>query len=74
MSKSKKCNYDGSSLNFDFSNIIKQGFQLTQCFLCIKTFENSFIKPHQLKQLLPSQPQGYAKIERAFFEPKEKTT
>ena len=72
MSKSKKRNYDESYLDFGFSYINKQGVQLPQCVLCMKTLGNGSMKPNQLKQHLTSQHPEYAEKERAFFEAKER--
>ena len=48
----KKRKYQDYYLSFGFTYVIKDGFQIPQCVLCMKTFSNSTMKLTPLKQHL----------------------
>ena len=48
----KKRKYEESCIQYGFTSLAKDGIDLPQCVLCLKSFDNGSMKPFQLKQHL----------------------
>ncbi|XP_067940279.1 protein FAM200C-like [Watersipora subatra] len=72
MSKAKKRTYNESYLEYGFSYLMKNGLQLPQCVICLKTFLNDSMKPFQLKQHLQKIHPTLAEKDLDYFQSKER--
>ena len=64
----KKRMYQDNYLDFEFTNLIEDDFQIPQCVVCTKTFSNSTMKPASLKQHLANAHPSMMSKNRSFFE------
>ena len=66
----KKGKYQDNYLDFGFTYLFQDGFQIPQCVLCIciKTFSNSTMKPAPLKQHLANAHPSIISKNWSFFE------
>ena len=63
----KKRKYQDNYLDFGFTYLIQNGLQISQCFLCIKTFSNNTMKPALLKQHLENARPSMISKNQFFF-------
>lgn len=68
---SKKRTYSESYLDFGFSFVIRNGEQLPQCVVCLKTFVNDSMKPFQLKKHLEKSHPELMTKNREYFKLRE---
>ena len=66
----KKRKYQDNYLDFGFTYLIDDDFQISQCVVCMKTFSNSTMKPASLKQHLANAHLSMMSKNRSFFESK----
>ena len=66
----KKRKYHEKYLDFRFTYLIEDGLQIPQCFVCMKTFSNSTMKPAPLKRRLANAHPSMMSKNRSFFESK----
>ena len=64
----KKRKYQYDYLSFGFTYVIKDGLQVPQCVLCMKTFSNSTMKPAPLKDHLKKAHPLMKDKNQSFFE------
>ena len=64
----KKRKYQDYYLSFGFTYVIKDGLQVPQCVLCMKTFSNSTMKRGPLKQHLENAHPSMKDKNLSFFE------
>ena len=64
----KKRKYQDYYLSFGFTYVIKDGLQVPQCVLCMKTFSKSTMKRGPLKQHLENAPPSMKVKNLSFFE------
>ena len=70
-STAKKCKYDEKYIKFGFTSLEKDGIDLPQCVLCLKTFGNGSMKPFQLEQHLEKSHGEHVNKPVAYFKCKE---
>ena len=70
-STAKKRKYDEKYLEIGFTSLKKDGIDLPQCVLCLKTFGNGSMKPFQLKQHLEKSNGEHVNKPVEYFQCKE---